>query len=384
MRLNWLLLLLAGLLLIVPSCHGRAERQAPHKKIKQVRHVSAMDGHVHELRARKLLLPVEGTDPENWKNSFYSARGGGKLHHAVDMRAPMRTPIRAVDNGTIARMNNGKRGGISIYQTDPAQKFNYYYCHLHSYASGLKAGSKVRRGQIIGYVGSTGHSSGPHLHFQISKITNPTKLWAGLPINPYQIFGTGTSRTGTSVASNSVDEPSSHIAVSRASKSQFSRARSSQSAIRKIAAVSRKRGSKNALGRHLIASARNNVRGGRGPVGRHVLASVSSSRVRHAWKNTKKSAKNNSVIAMSRKQRTLLARKRSSQVIARVHAGHSTVHSKRSGAKFWKNAKVALTHNVRYSRRLTKVARNRPAYRSASIKPAGRIAVTAQPNRTKS
>ncbi|MBY0550829.1 MAG: M23 family metallopeptidase [Candidatus Obscuribacterales bacterium] len=308
MRLNQLLLLLAGLLLIVPSCEGRAHWQVPHKKTRHVGQVRATDAHVDELRARNLLLPVQGTDPESWKNSFYSARGGGKFHYAVDMRAPMRTPIRAVDNGNIARMNTGKRGGISIYQTDPARRFNYYYCHLHSYASGLKTGSKVKRGQIIGYVGSTGHSSGPHLHFQISKITNPAKLWAGLPINPYHIFGTGTSRTGTSVASNAEAEPSSHIAMSRASKSQFSRAKRSQISIRKVAALSRKRGSKSASGRHLVASARKNARGAPGSAGLRALASVPSSRV----------------------------------------------------------------------------ARNQSVYRSASIRPAARIAVSAQPNRTKS
>lgn len=81
---------------------------------------------------------------------------------------------------------------MSIYQVDPSKKYNYYYCHLKKYSAGLRVGDKVRRGQVIGYVGVSGRASGPHLHFQISRIKDLKRLWAGIPINPYPIFAKKT------------------------------------------------------------------------------------------------------------------------------------------------------------------------------------------------
>lgn len=169
-----------------PPLHRGVPPHRPKAKVR-VATRKASRSHVSELRSRGLVLPVEGTDPEKWKHSFFSARGS-KMHNAVDMRAPLRTPVRAVQDGRIARMNTGRSGGISIYQTDTAGKYNFYYCHLHGYASGLRVGQNVRKGQVIGYVGSTGHSFGPHLHFQISKIVDMKRLWAGFQSIPTQFL----------------------------------------------------------------------------------------------------------------------------------------------------------------------------------------------------
>lgn len=162
--------------------NGEHERQA-------MRDLNTMDQYIDELRSRNLLLPIEETDPEDWKNSFFAKRSHG-THRAADMMAPRNTPIRAVEDGTIARLHYNGKGGITIYQTDPSENFVYYYAHLEKYADGLKTGDCVKRGQIIGYVGTTGNAppGSPHLHFQICKIENPRRVWNGVAINPYDVF----------------------------------------------------------------------------------------------------------------------------------------------------------------------------------------------------
>lgn len=154
---------------------------------------------VSELRERGLLIPIAGSNPEAWKHSYYSPRGSA-IHHAVDMKADTYTPILAVQDGIIARLTTSSRAGIALYQTDASKTYNFFYCHLQQYAAGIHAGQAVKRGQVIGYVGATGHASGPHLHFQISKIIDPDKLWIGIPINPYLVFANNAKSTIDTIA----------------------------------------------------------------------------------------------------------------------------------------------------------------------------------------
>ena len=68
--------------------------------------------------------------------------------------------------------------------------FTYYYAHLDRYAADLREGQQVRRGDVIGYVGSTGNASpnAPHLHFAIFRLTPERQWWKGEPINPYPVL----------------------------------------------------------------------------------------------------------------------------------------------------------------------------------------------------
>jgi murein DD-endopeptidase MepM/ murein hydrolase activator NlpD len=96
--------------------------------------------------------------------------------------------VLAADDGVIVKLFNSKGGGgISIYQFDPTGTYCYYYAHLDRYADGLKEGQHVRRGDVIGYVGSTGNASptAPHLHFSIFRLGPERQWWKGEPINPY-------------------------------------------------------------------------------------------------------------------------------------------------------------------------------------------------------
>ena len=142
-----------------------------------------------ELKDRDLIIPVEGIKPEQLTRQFSDARGGRK-HAAIDILAPRNTPVRAVEDGTIARLFMSKAGGVTVYQFDPTGNFCYYYAHLERYADGLREGQSVNRGQVIGYVGTSGNApkETPHLHFAIFRLTEQKRWWEGTPIDPYDVL----------------------------------------------------------------------------------------------------------------------------------------------------------------------------------------------------
>ena len=143
-----------------------------------------------ELRERGLLIPVEGFRADQLTRQFADERGGSRRHEALDILAPRNTPVKAVEDGMIARLFYSKAGGVTVYQFDPTANFCYYYAHLERYAEGLREGGAVRRGQIIGYVGTSGNApkTTPHLHFAIFRLTEARHWWEGTPIDPYDVF----------------------------------------------------------------------------------------------------------------------------------------------------------------------------------------------------
>ncbi len=145
---------------------------------------------VEVLRDRRLEVPVQGARREDLRNMFDERRGTSRRHEAIDLLAPRNSPVVAVEDGTIARLFNSDPGGITVYQFDPTSTYCYYYAHLDRYAEGIRDGVSVRRGQVIGYVGSTGNASpnAPHLHFAIFRLTPERLWWKGDPINPYPVL----------------------------------------------------------------------------------------------------------------------------------------------------------------------------------------------------
>lgn len=142
-----------------------------------------------ELKDRDLLIPIEGVKPDQLTRQFDDARGG-RRHEALDILAPQGTPVRAVEDGRVARLFFSKAGGITIYQFDPSERFCYYYAHLDRYADGLRENDPVRRGQVIGYVGVSGNApkNTPHLHFAVFRLNEQKRWWEGTPIDPYDIL----------------------------------------------------------------------------------------------------------------------------------------------------------------------------------------------------
>lgn len=116
-----------------------------------------------------LLIPVEGVAPENLSNTFDDPRSGGRTREALDILAPQGTPVRAAADGTIARLFAGDAGGLTLYQLNADSSRVFYYAHLARYAEGLVEGRRVRRGQVLAYVGASGNApaSTPHLHFAV-------------------------------------------------------------------------------------------------------------------------------------------------------------------------------------------------------------------------
>ena len=145
---------------------------------------------VLELRDRHLELPVQGALRRDLRDSFYDTRGSTHNHEAIDISAPRNTPILAVEDGTIAKLFESKPGGTTVYQFDPASRYAYYYAHLERYADGLHEGQQVQRGQVLGYVGTSGNApkDAPHLHFAIFRLTEKKQWWKGSPIDPYQVL----------------------------------------------------------------------------------------------------------------------------------------------------------------------------------------------------
>jgi murein DD-endopeptidase MepM/ murein hydrolase activator NlpD len=142
------------------------------------------------LTRRNLLIPVEGVKATALQDTFDDARAVGRRHEAIDIMAPRGTEVHAADDGTIAKLFTSKAGGLTIYQFDPTQTFSYYYAHLDRYAPGLSEHQTVMRGQLLGYVGSTGDASAsaPHLHFGIARLDTDRAWWKGDPINPYPLL----------------------------------------------------------------------------------------------------------------------------------------------------------------------------------------------------
>lgn len=138
-----------------------------------------------------LMVPVLGVRPDQLTNTYDQARGGGtRKHEALDIMAPRGTEVVAAANGTIRKLFLSRAGGITIYQEGEAGRLMYYYAHLERYAPSVREGMRVAKGDVIGYVGSSGNASpeSPHLHFAIFRLPPTKEWWKGEPLNPYPLL----------------------------------------------------------------------------------------------------------------------------------------------------------------------------------------------------
>ena len=146
-----------------------------------------------ELPREALLIPVRGVRPSELQDTFDDRRGdGSRAHEALDIMAPRGTPVLAATDGRIEKLFESVAGGHTIYQFDDSATHAYYYAHLDRYAPGLAEGQEVERGELIGYVGSTGNASedAPHLHFAIFELGPEKHWWEGTAIDPLPLLAT--------------------------------------------------------------------------------------------------------------------------------------------------------------------------------------------------
>jgi len=137
-----------------------------------------------------ILLPVQGVTPDELTDSFADGRDFFRRHGAIDIRAPWGTPVVASEDGVIHRLLESDRGGLGIYQMGPRSRRCYYYGHLARYAFGLEEGALVSRGDVLGFVGTTGNASedAPHLHFAAYDVESDGNCFAGTPVNPFTLL----------------------------------------------------------------------------------------------------------------------------------------------------------------------------------------------------
>jgi murein DD-endopeptidase MepM/ murein hydrolase activator NlpD len=153
---------------------------------------------VEILRERGLLIPVRGVEAGDLADDFGDARSGGRRHEAIDIAAPRDTPVLAVDDGRIAKLFESEFGGLGVYQFDASGRYCFYYAHLERYPRGLVEGDEVRRGDTLGYVGTSGNApeNVPHLHFAIYRLGAERRWWEGEPINPWLVLSGDEDRSG--------------------------------------------------------------------------------------------------------------------------------------------------------------------------------------------
>ncbi|MDN4055938.1 M23 family metallopeptidase [Massilia sp. YIM B02763] len=138
----------------------------------------------------KLMVPVDGIAFKQLSDTYDQPRGSERHHEALDILAPKGTKVFATADGKVAKLFTSKPGGLTVYQFDPTEKYAYYYAHLDRYAEGLQEGATVKRGDLIGYVGTTGNAAPdtPHLHFAVFELTPEKQWWKGTPVNPYPLL----------------------------------------------------------------------------------------------------------------------------------------------------------------------------------------------------
>jgi murein DD-endopeptidase MepM/ murein hydrolase activator NlpD len=136
------------------------------------------------LRKALLRTPVDGA---RMSSGFGMRRhpilGYSKMHKGTDFAAPVGTPIFAAGDGVI--VERGRKGAYGNYiRIRHSNSFSTAYAHMSRFSSALSQGSRVKQGQVIGYVGTTGRSTGPHLHFET--------LINGAQVNPISLKNTST------------------------------------------------------------------------------------------------------------------------------------------------------------------------------------------------
>lgn len=138
------------------------------------------------LRSRELMVPVHGVARRQLRDTYNAPRSGGRAHRALDIMARKGTRVLSADDGVVLRVTTNPLGGKVIYIADPHRRFIHYYAHLDKWVYPLKEGQRVKKGELIGSVGTTGNApkDAPHLHYQLLRFQAGTRYWEGPPVNP--------------------------------------------------------------------------------------------------------------------------------------------------------------------------------------------------------
>ncbi|MEX2583286.1 MAG: M23 family metallopeptidase [Gemmatimonadota bacterium] len=142
-----------------------------------------------EALSAELGVPVAGVARSQLRDSYTEARGE-RVHEALDILVARGTPVLSAIDGRLLKLFDSETGGLMVYASDPSERFILLYGHLDGYAEGLEEGMPLLRGQVIGFVGTTGNAAidTPHLHFGILRGEPRVAWWSGTPVNPYPLL----------------------------------------------------------------------------------------------------------------------------------------------------------------------------------------------------
>lgn len=159
------------------SLEQQTQHQAALREQALAELVSETERRAEELRARQWVLPVVSYRISSLYGEVSSIRSW-RAHSGIDLAAPMGTPVLAAASGTVTHAGPGGACGLTIKIAND-DGWEMTYCHQSSLAA--NPGEQVRPGDVVGYVGSTGNSTGPHLHIEVRRPD-------GIEVNPAQAF----------------------------------------------------------------------------------------------------------------------------------------------------------------------------------------------------
>jgi peptidoglycan LD-endopeptidase LytH len=139
--------------------------------------------------AAQLTIPVAGVRAAELRDDFNEMRGT-RRHEALDIPAARGTPVVAAAAGRVLQISSSATGGRMVFAVDASERFLFLYAHLDGYAEGLTAGMPLRRGQLLGYVGTSGNAPAgtPHLHFAIKRAGADLRWSRGTAVDPRPLF----------------------------------------------------------------------------------------------------------------------------------------------------------------------------------------------------
>ncbi len=140
------------------------EREAKLEEVQQQEILLAMRKNLHSLASLPTISPAKGFISSNFgmRNSPFTNKK--EMHKGMDIAAPTGTPIIAPGDGVVTRISTGGAYG-NLIEISHGSGLSTRYAHLHKF--NVKEGQKVKRYDIIGFIGSTGRSTGPHLHYEV-------------------------------------------------------------------------------------------------------------------------------------------------------------------------------------------------------------------------
>ena len=205
-----------------PPHPSPAEVPAPSRPIDAI----ADSSETESTLGRSLIIPVAGVVSTALHDGFTEKRSGGRMHEAIDIMAPRGTPVVSATEGRLLRLHTSKAGGLMVYAADASDQFILMYAHLDRYASGLVEGAPLHKGQLLGFVGTTGNAppNAPHLHFAIARGQPSVKWWKGVALNPYPLLAHAPSSVAPTIQLADAGDASKPPPVIQASSAKAHRA----------------------------------------------------------------------------------------------------------------------------------------------------------------